>query len=327
MNLTRTDNELAHQLIVTSPEGDETYDKGDLRALLYDPKLADRARYARIFRLAIDMTDSRERAASFALEMANGERRRPGLWDIKAVMEVLESTNSNIARLPDNPRRNRLMELSMYHAGLVYREAGEYVKAAEAQLRSASFAPGTAKGQISSFCAAVEMCHHALVTGDADDMGTALTNLIAEGEKLEKFRDDPDFTVQQWVLANAPTHRLYAHYLAGESYTGEEADFQQMCDLPDAHRTTYATWTAALRALRADKQNKLGLMEKNASATMDSGTFLVVPNLIGLLVMARVALMNNLPVLAAGIYKTIIAMPCHGGHFVRAVAKRELAAL
>ncbi|MEK7644503.1 MAG: hypothetical protein AAB390_04345 [Patescibacteria group bacterium] len=323
LDLTKSDRELALAIIATSPEGDDTYDKGEIRDLLYNPDKADRARYAAIFGMAAELSASIERRATFRLEQVNGLRRQPGLWDIKAVTRLLEQTQDMILGLPDGTRRDRLNELECYHAGLVYREAGDYEKAIEAQVKSASFAHDMARRAISHFCATVEYCHHGLVTGDSTIMADALCHLMMSSERLEGFHDNPDLTVRQWLEANGPAHRLYAHDLTGRSYAGHLADLHQMCNLSVEHRDTYSSWTAALQALEFWRLSDYAKATLYATKCLEHGTFLIVPYLIAQLVLARVAVRMNQPEIGVGIYLALIYTPSHGGDFVRALAKRE----
>jgi hypothetical protein len=124
-------------------------------------------------------------------------------------------------------------------------------------------------------------------------------------------------------------HRLYIHFLLGVDYKGLEADIGQMLDLPDQHKKTYTSWTSALLALRADFYGQMDQAAKYTNLVLDSGNFLPVPNMLVMLILARAAKAVEQPGIsvATGMYKALINEPCHGGHFVRAVARRELAKL
>lgn len=329
-DLTQSDGALARQLVEEYPEGAETFDADLTRPLLYGAN-PDPARYARICALAFELTDSGERRATFALERVNGERRVRGTWDMAATLQSLEDAKQLIAMVSE-PRRNRLEELRRYHAGIVYREGGLYERAAEEQEQAAASAPDPVTAQISRFCATAERGHHALVTGDHDLMASTLETARLAGDGLMKF-DLTNFaepirgTLIRWQVADRRAHLLYLHYLAGLTYDGYERDMDEfLTALPDGLAKTYTHWRLALGAVNALTVGQLHAATALADETIALDTY-AATTALAKLVLARVASAEGLKGVAKSHLTSVTYQPGHGGHFVRAVASRELAAL
>lgn len=230
------------------------------------------------------------------------------------------------------PRRSRLEELRRNHSGIVYREGGLYERAAECQEEAAACAPDPATAQISRFCAAVERGHHALVTGDPDLMASTLEAARLAGDGLMKF-DLSDIaepvrgTLIRWQVADRLAHLLYLYYLAGLTYDGYQPDMDGfLTALPTDLAKTYTHWRLALGAVNELTAGHLHTATTLADETIALDTY-AATTALAKLVLVRVASAEGLHGVAKSHLVSVTYQPGHGGHFVRAVASRELAAL
>ncbi|MBI5401562.1 hypothetical protein HZB05_01905 [Candidatus Wolfebacteria bacterium] len=176
-----------------------------------DGQKRDPARYAAIFQLALGMTESQERIAAFSLEQVNGLRRRDGLWETDPVCFALGGIMAVINNLsPDHPRLKRLLGLANYNGGILYRNLGQFEKAAQYQ-RSATameLAAGHSdKAAISLFCCQVELTSAAFMTGDAISIREAVATLYQMGRCLEPVMD------KDW-MDNVAIHIIEFHFLS-----------------------------------------------------------------------------------------------------------------
>lgn len=135
------------EMLATLPEGFEVSANPLFLALVLgrDPSGSghyDRAvgpeLYAQIAMKVVNLVSAQpERRGTWLLESVDGARRAPGPWNIGAVTGRLRMAMDSIASLPTGPRRLRLLGLGTYHRGLVCRASGHYEGAADAQTASA----------------------------------------------------------------------------------------------------------------------------------------------------------------------------------------------
>lgn len=329
INLTGTDEEVGRQVLADhGGEGDETFNDTFTRPLLYGVGgvTRDPARYATICRLVADGASTHERKATFLLEAANGTRRVGGTWDGNAFSDLMEEANLHIVQVPEGPRQRRLLALHAYHGGIAYRDLGKFELAALAQEESARLEPDPNKAGISLFCALVEWVHYALVVGDPALMAEKLASLRAGVAPLMAL-DGSDTEVHRWQRANCPAHLLYAHWLAGTTYDGWDADMKAMQNLPEDLAGTFKDWSRVFSAIDFLNRGGSGFPAiELADYVMWNGSH-PSTTALAMLVAARAHQANVLFGLAKVLLRAIVNLPGHGAHFVRAVAKRDLAAL
>ena len=332
IDLIGTNEEVAKQVLAEhGGDGDDGFNDTLTRPLLYGVGgvTKDPARYAAICSIVVRMAyvpANHERIATFLVETANGLRRVGGVWDALQVTDTLETARTSILGLPEGPRRSRLEGLHAYHGGIVYRELGEFDKAALAQEESARLGSDPNTNGISRFCAAVEWAHYSLVVGDPAMIAEKLAALRAAVLALMAL-DGSNQEVRRWQLANCPAHLLYTHWLAGVKYYGWQAELEAFQRLPEDLAKTFEPWGLLFSAIDSLDRGGSGFPAVELADAVIKKDAHPSTTALAMLVAARAHQANRLLGITKVMLRAIVSLPGHGGHFVRAVAKRELEAL
>ena len=273
--------------------------------------------------------------ALLKINQINGLRRLPeGERPDELILKIFEETKKYLAELEESPRKERLMSLWAYHAGIFSRVIGDYELAAESQDRSAEISEKTGdfnSAAISRFCAAFERVNEALVKNPGG-VKAELAKKREAGQVLYKNLDEADDpTSIRWKLLSGPHHLLLTHFWANEQYNGAEA-YNRLIKLktvdPELAANLNSSISVAL-AVQAWNENNLAKAEELASGVI-AGTLGATPSpeyvATAHLLLGRIAAVAGKKAEAELRLKEAIAVQ-GSAHQVRAVAKRELAAL
>lgn len=333
MDLRKNNQELATEL-ANAPGLDREYTFSFLR----NPPTNDPERLAAICELAAPLAGTLERRIALMSLMVYATRNGQGLWDAPAVQQTLKDMAPLVAQVEDPAERNRLELMRLYHAGLIGRQTGHFDEAAQAHEKSELLQTDPVSQAISAFCARLEWTHDALFgLGDQGRLRATLANLRAEAANLRALdpKNGPEGGVDgtsnlnlvKWQDADVPCHLIYAHILAGEPlYDGWEDDLARLRGLGSELAQTYRPWLAAIEALVAFRAGELTEARTWADEAVAETSF-VETRAIGLLVLARIERHHGRLNFSNWILRQIVDTPCHGAHYVRCVARRELAAL
>jgi len=241
------DREAIVKELVELPEDTDSRDWPWIKKIVYE--LNQSRLWSDICIDAFNRTDSPALKIWFLLEHVNGWRRQLGKWDMKVAFEALEEIKFRISQLPDSyPRKDRLIELWLYHSGWVYHPAGEFSKAADCHLVAAKRAAvtnnkwGMACG---SFNAYYERLNAAIIAnkGIAEEYGKFRK---AAYDFLAVLTGDDDNDIR-W-RANVFCHLAFYDWVVEGKYPGEE-DIAFLDELPNQLRLAFADAAVVLRAL------------------------------------------------------------------------------
>lgn len=296
-------------------------------------------RYGAICALAADMVadDQPIMKTELLLGAAYGIRNGSGMWDAEAVNDHLNRVGEIISRLEDKVRlpfrRRRL-----YHLGLLLREVyshDHFLRASFAHEEAADIASTEAKKQIERMIAAVERSHHACEKNDRNLFETAMTQLAVIEETHLTHLADTDDEVKKWLMGDLPGHRLCVAWLMGDlPYDKLEQDRETLAKIAAAreplfqqgwhvYRVLYPMMFGAVDDLKAGRFAQ-AFVTANQMVT-DYGHPSHV--LFAILIAARAQYAMGITGIGRETLRMIPSYPSHGGHFVRAAARRELTAL
>ena len=154
-----------------------------------------------------------EMAVLARLAILRGERLLPLTPEqVQLVFDLSGDLKTAISALRDGTRKQRCLELYLYHLGVFYDACGRFDLAAETQEWAAKEAgEGSSSAAISLFLSAVYRLKSALVAGKPSDELEALF-FDLEGEKSRRLAEalhGSDLEVQ-WVEGNCPIHMILA---------------------------------------------------------------------------------------------------------------------
>ncbi len=345
INLLKTEagREKLAQEYVNQLETDDTQPVPDRDAWIGEKHLRDLESVALSNRLFGEFAKFSEKAGTLATEPTikilfdenriNGLRRLPeGEREDDTIGELFKETNKSIESLEDSPRKNRLLSLWSYHAGIYARVIGDFQLAAESQARSAELAEqaGDMKSAvISRFCEVFERVNHALVS----DLGKISEELEQE-RKVGKFfyetlSKEKDPTSVRWNLLSGPNHLLLTHFWANAPYDGK-SDVGRFDELKSFDPEMAEKFKGSISIAQAvqfwneGKTNEARLTAQNYIQTGEatSPEFLATAHLL----LGRIAAAEDRKEEAKEHLQDTIAIQ-GSAHQVRAVARRELEAL
>ena len=188
---------------------------GDVDALIVGQK-NDPAAYAEIGRRVLENEKVKylpEMAVLAKLAILRGKRLFPLTPVQKNVIfgfsEDLRSAIS--ASLPDGTRKQRCLELFLYHLGIFYDALGDFAKAIKMHEWAAREAGDeSSSAAISLFCAALYRLKSALVVGKTpDELGALFSDLEEKFAQLAEALRGSELEVQ-WAEGNGPIHMIQA---------------------------------------------------------------------------------------------------------------------
>ena len=235
--------------IAALPENTDLADNPLVHALLkgkggytLDPGL-----YARIFERAANLCHQslEDHELSCCIEQVNGLRRETA-WQAGAITACIEEILSLVQALPNNSlRRLRLLGLANYHAGLIYRRAGAYERAAHVQLISAGLSAQSgdlAAMYTSLFVSQQEhLAHEFMWGGRRTSCEYAYIGLKA---LYATFADKMD---SNWREAQAPRDLVIAAFVLGI----ELKEMDQYINSISQSATALDVWQETMAALAA----------------------------------------------------------------------------
>lgn len=241
------------------------------------------------------------------------------------MLALLDGARGLNALVQDETRRRRLEELRCYHAGIVYREAGQFDLAAQNQEEAAAVALNPDTAAISRFCAAVERAYHAIAGGDPEQVAQRLQQ-VQEASGAISVLSNATVTNTRWRDADRPAHLLELSFFAGVPYEGWDRDLAALLALPEPLASTYVHWRGTMQAADCLRKGQLCRAIMLADEVLHKGTYSVT-NVIALLILARVERAFGLQGIARELLHLVVHYPGHGARIARAVAQRELASL
>lgn len=269
-------------------------------------------------------------AALLRLAVINGSRRTETMAS-DAVNGMFTTVKQEIAALPPGSRKDRCASFARYQARVFLARNGFYAEAAEAETEEAVAATMPDKQAVSRFLSSVYSMWAALVVGDSEKIDAALGNIKTDLPRLRADLAGSDVELQ-WSHGNGPIHQLQALLLTNnhldDSWKAELADLRQHADrLGNA----FAGWISILEAEDMFRRNlvndALAAVEKiidgNHSPDIKAAARLIRTRE---LFSAR-ELFSERPTSQLVRDEYGLIKPCPDGHFIAAVAARELAAI
>ena len=156
--------------------------------------------------------DLPEMAVLAKLAILRGKRLLPLTPVQKNVIFGFSDLRSAIsASLPDGTRKQRCLELFLYHLGIFYDALGDFAKAIKMHEWAAQEAGDeSSSAAISLFCAALYRLKSALVVGKTpDELGALFSDLEEKFAQLAEALRGSELEVQ-WAEGNGPMHMIQA---------------------------------------------------------------------------------------------------------------------
>lgn len=323
--LTMSDEAIARAIASEVTSGDWTIKTQKLDPFMNDPK--NRARTAHIFELVAGLFVDRPTLQADALLGAVYHGRNVlGLWDDETVLRQLNQVADIIAHMEASDEVSALTRRRLYHLALIHREIRKpdhFLTAAAIHEQAADIAPTAEEKIVELTCAACERMFHAVEANDHDLFQKQSDGIRALEEQLAPFAENTGGLAWKLLHADVTWVRALSNWLLGTwDYPERAADLDNLNILPEPHRTAYAHWPIVFSAITALEQHELDVAINAADKVLLAGAY-SGSNLAALLVVARA----NLQMGHNGLYRAglcgIEHVQVHGGHFVRAVARRE----
>lgn len=180
------------------------------------------------------------------IEFINGWRRQAGKWNIEFALYMLDKIKRGIDQLPpDHPRKDRLIEMFLYHLGLVYHAAGKFFEAAECHEKAAQGARNEWGRLLSLFCAAWERLNAAICgKGEIASCYTEFTKACENFLAILAGDDDKNI---RW-RANIYCYLTFYAWVVERKYPAEET-IAFLDELPKLLKPAFINATVALEAL------------------------------------------------------------------------------
>ncbi len=317
--------------ILALPDGTELAGSNLEKGLLVAQNSYERdpGLYAEIYERALRALNTTgplnpERHASFLLEVLSGRRRQKGLQISTAKLtDNLWQALQILRGLTDSPRKMRLLGLAYYHGALLYRMTGQHDLAADCQRRALIRANEIGDKSSAStylFGEQVELIHHALLRGEGN-----LEHLLGTLCEMHKVKSQG---LQGTWDRSMLIHLYVLHWLAGVESNYVDEQFKLFLDGPlEDH------WGKVLQmVVGAHKEGAYNQAIINAPGVFNEVKDTPSSSIQDALsLMALAVARSHREMLAPKAYEAY-GQACtvklhHGGHFVREVARRELAEL
>lgn len=271
--------------------------------------------------------------AHFLLGAVYGLRNTPGAWDPDRALALLFDIEDTISTLPKRSKERRSLERRrLYHVGLIHREVyanDHFRKAADAHRKAAKIATTPVERLTELVCASCELMHNAVEKNDPHALVKQFDELRRLTAELQPLADAGDKLAHKWLEADVPSHRWYCAWLMGEYYYLErDADAEALLNLKPPFTDQYEHWTLVVRAARLPDpgEQELQVNEVFMNRLIGRAAY-PASDIIALVINGRAEKQMGNIGLAHAAYTAAVNYPGHGGHFGRAAASRELAAL
>lgn len=284
-----------------------------------------------------------ERQAALLIEIANGKRRLPGLWDVELVSSLLADARALATITRDTARKARLLELWAYHTALVAHAAGNYALAAEAhdtQADTAEAAGNTMGAANGRYMAAYERVQAAIVGVDVAALLEADGLVVVWNDPnvqkcFEDYRRQKDAYLGSLVPSkpedlrwryNVLCHFIRICWMVEGAYCPEIAGYHtELAGMGGDLRPAFADALYVLTAIRDFPIRDLTMVDQIVMWC----TAMVERNpewgLDGLDVVASCFAVMERQSRSREIYAQILGLKVLGGHLARAITRQTLA--
>jgi len=255
------------------------------------------------------------------LAILRGQRLlRPTPGQVQLVLNLSEDLKTAISDLPAGTRKQRCLELFLYHLGIFYDALGDFAKAIKMHEWAAREAGDeSSSAAISLFCAALYRLKSALVVGKTPDELEKLFSALEErfAQLAEALRDS-ELEVQ-WAEGNCPIHMIQACVWLNLRNHPRWDDWVRIA-LAATEKLGKA-WEPGAEFVRAVDMEKSGysLGAKEALEAIAEGNYTAELKATVLLIMARRAMQAGERDQAKVLVEK---MPEQGAQHVRAIAER-----
>lgn len=262
--------------------------------------------------------------ALIKLAVLNG-RRRDDTEDTASVQRLFDEVATDIAALPEGPRKLRCLSFFLYQQEIFGARHGFYVEAALSAEACVALHTESDKKAISMYIARVYAVWAAVVTGAQVEIDRAFAALKAELPHLQQGVAGTALEIQ-WGRGNGPIHLLQAMILANiQDKALWDTNMAIVLDAADKFGDSYKLFIGVLFAEDCLRNgDAIGAIDDAYRKVIENPASSLADKAWARLILARAQSRLN-PEGAADDYRQITAVP--DAHMVAAVATRELAQL